>query len=150
MTNVRSHSLQSAFTLVELLVAIAVLSIILVVAAKILSTTSTLTTVNNKHMDANDQARMVFDRMADDFARMVRRRDVDYIFWKAGVSASGIPAQTSTKAANDAMYLYTEGASYFDTSTFNSIPSGATNSSEKNDISLVGYRVNNNGGTVPA
>ena len=142
MSNVRSHSLQSGFTLVEILVAIPVLAIILVVAANILSTASTLTTVTNKHMDANGQARMVFDRMADDFARMVRRRDVDYIFWKAG---------TNTTAANDAMYFYTEGASYFDTSTFNSIPSpGATNSSEKNDVSLVGYRVNNNGGTVPA
>ncbi len=57
----------AGFTLVELMVAIAVLAIIVVAASKILGTTAILTTVNNKHMDANDQARMVFDCMADDF-----------------------------------------------------------------------------------
>jgi len=140
MTNARPHSLQAGFTLVELMVSIAVLAIILVAAAQILSTTGKLTAVNNKHMDANDQARVVFDRMADDFARMVRRKDVDYLFWKN---------TATTGTLNDAMYFYTEGASYFDTSTFN-VPSGATYNSEKNSVSLVGYRVNNNGGTYPS
>jgi len=133
MSRSQSHSLRAGFTLVELMVAIAVLSIILVATGQILSTTATLTTVNNKHMDANDQSRMVFDRMADDFARMVRRKDVDYIFWKAG--------------GNDVMYFYTEGASYFDSTTF-SLASGYTAATggymaEKNPVSLVGYRVNN-------
>ena len=94
MTNVRPHSLQAGFTLVELTVAIAVLAIILVAASQIVSTAGKLTTVNNKHMDANDQARMVFDRMADDFARIVRRKDVDYIFWKGGTTYTPNPYLT--------------------------------------------------------
>ena len=148
MNVVRPHFCRAGFTLVELLVAIAVLAIILVAAAKILSTTATLTTVNNKRMDANDQARMVFDCMADDFARMVRRRDVDYLFWKNSPS--------TTTGTNDAMYFFTEGASYFDSAT--SFGTGYTTAGysspnvelEKNSVSLVGYRVNNNGGTFPA
>ncbi len=116
--------------MVELMVAIAVLAIILVIAAKMLSNAASLFTANNKHMDANDQARAVFDRMADDFDRIVKRKDVDYIFWK--------------NAGNDAMYFYTEGDSYFDSSTFNTVPSGVNYSeAEKNEPSLVGYRVNN-------
>jgi prepilin-type N-terminal cleavage/methylation domain-containing protein len=129
MIRSRSHSFRAGFTLVEMLVAIAVLAIILVTASKILSTTATLTTSSNKHMDANDQARAVFDRMADDFARIVRRNDVDYIFWKT--------------SGNDAMYFYTEGASYFDSSTYTVPNANATIGSEKNPVSLVGYRVNN-------
>jgi len=129
MTRTRFHPLHAGFTLVELLVAIAVLAVIVLATAQILGTTASLTTANNKHMDANDQARMVFDRMADDFARMTKRKDVDYVFWK--------------NAGNDAMYFYTEGASYFDTTTFNTMPAGATTESEKSGVSLVGYRVNN-------
>jgi prepilin-type N-terminal cleavage/methylation domain-containing protein len=140
MIKSQRHFLEAGFTLVELLVAIAVLAIIVVAAAQILGTTSTLTTVNNKHMDANDQARAVFDRMADDFARMVRRKDVDFIFWKAAVNGTG------DTGGNDAMFFYTEGSSYFDTTTFNAsgggIPAGASNNSEKSAPSLVGYRVN--------
>ena len=108
MIKARLDPFRAGFTLVELLVAIAVLAIILVVAAKILSTAAALTTVNNKHIDANDQARVVFDRMADDFARIVRRKDVDYIFWK----------NPPWQPANDAMYFYTEGDSYFDSHDF--------------------------------
>jgi len=138
MIKTRLHSFRAGFTLVEVLVAIAVLAIIILVAAKMTSTASSVATVSNKHIDANDQARMVFDRMADDFALIIRRRDADYLFWKNAAGGSTGP--------NDVMYFYTEGASYFDSTTFNApagIPSGATNNSEKNAISLVGYRVNN-------
>ncbi len=123
--------------MVELMVAIAVLAIILVAAGQILATTASLTTTNNKHLDANDQARMVFDCMADDFARMVRRRDVDYLFWKNTPS--------TTTGTNDTMYFYTEGASYFDLNTFTLVSGYAYQELEKNSVSLVGYRVNNTG-----
>jgi hypothetical protein len=124
----------------ELLVTIGVLSIVLASASQILTTAAALTTFNNKRMDANDQARMVFDRMANDFARMIRRSDVDYIFWKP---ANATP---TTTGINDTMFFFTEGASYFDSTTFGApkgIPPGSTSSSEKNSFSLVGYRVNN-------
>ena len=131
----RSNRFQAGFTLVELLASIAVLAVIVVVTSEILGTAAQLTTVNNKRMDANDQARMVFDRMANDFARMVRRRDVDYLFWKNSPS--------TVKGTNDAMYFFTEGASYFDSSAYPTIPAGASTGTEKNSVSLVGYRVNN-------
>ena len=104
MKRARLHASHSGFTLLELMVSIAVLAIIVVVVAQMLGMAGFLTTNNDKHMDANDQSRMVFDRMANDFARMVRRKDVDYIFWK--------------NTGNDAMYFYTEGDSYFDATTF--------------------------------
>jgi len=139
-TTTPSGARSAGFTLTELMVALAVLAIIIIVMAKITSTTAMITTVTNKHNDANDQARAVFDRMADDFSRMVRRRDVDYLFWKNSSSSQGV--------VNDVMYFYTEGASYFDTTTFNGgIPSGSTDNSEKDSVSLVGYRINATSGS---
>jgi prepilin-type N-terminal cleavage/methylation domain-containing protein len=139
MIKPRSHFLLAGFTLAELLVTVTVLSIIVVTTSQILAAAAALTTVHDKHMDANDQARTVFDRMANDFARMIKRPDVDYIFWKPA------NASPTTKGINDTMYFFTEGASYFDNSTFvaQGIPPGATSTSEQNAFSVVGYRVNN-------
>ena len=139
----RPPKFQTGFTLIELLVAIAILAIIVVAIGQIIQMASVLTTVNDKHIDANSQARSVFDRMADDFARMIKRNDVDYVFCKA----SG----TGGKGASDTMYFFTQGASYFDSTTFSQLssgytanPAGSTESpAEKNPVSLVGYRVNN-------
>jgi prepilin-type N-terminal cleavage/methylation domain-containing protein len=132
----RSPIIRAGFTLVELLVAIAVLAIIVVVVAQMVGTASTVTTVSNKHIDANSQARTVFDRMADDFARMIKRNDVDCIFCKAN--------GTGGKGLNDTMFFFSEGASYFNNTTFSPLSSGySAPSPEKNSISLVGYRVNN-------
>jgi prepilin-type N-terminal cleavage/methylation domain-containing protein len=136
-----SYSQSRGFTLVELIVAIAVLSIIVIAAGYIVATASLVTAVNAMKINANTQARMVFDRMANDFSRMVKRNDADVIFWKAsgGVDSTGNPL-----GANDAMYFYTEGASYFDSSTFSTVAGYTTPTPQKNTISLVGYRVNNN------
>jgi prepilin-type N-terminal cleavage/methylation domain-containing protein len=142
----RTRYLSTGFTLVELLVAMAVLAIIVVAASQILSLAAKLTTINNKHMDANDQARMVFDRMANDFARITRRPDADFIFYKNVPTAS-----PPTTGINDVMYFYTEGASYFDSSTFGSPPSAYPSTGpEKNAISLVGYRINDFAGYASA
>jgi hypothetical protein len=54
------------------------------------------------------------------------------------------------------MFFYTEGASYFDSSAYTTVATGYSTSTPpgpapaKNSVSLVGYRVNNNGGTVPS
>jgi prepilin-type N-terminal cleavage/methylation domain-containing protein len=128
--------IRGGFTLVELMVAIAILAIIVVAVAQIVGTASKLTTVTTKHIDANSQARTVFDRMANDFARMVKRNDVDYIFFKAnGAGGAGL---------NDTMFFFSEGASYFDNATFPTKLTGySTTTPEKNRVSLVGYRINN-------
>ena len=130
---------RAGFTLLEVMVAIAILGIIVVAIAQIVGTASSLTTLDDKHIDADGQARTVFDRMANDFARMVKRNDVDYIFFKA--STAGV---TGT---NDTMFFFSEGASYFDSATFTKTPVGYLASAPtptKNAVSLVGYRVNDN------
>lgn len=123
--------IRSGFTLIEILVAVAVLALLIAIIGQIVSTASKVTTISNKHIDANTQARTVFDRMATDFSRMVKRNDVDYIFFKANATTTG---------PNDTMYFFSEGASYYNTSLFTS--------NLKNSVSVVGYRINNgNGGS---
>ena len=117
MSNPRSPSCRSGFTLVELLAAMAILAVMVAALGTIMGTASNVTTSNDSHIDADGRARTVFDRMANDFAQMVKRSDVDFIFCKA--------------PGNDTIFFYTEGASYYD---------GAT-PDNKNRVSLVGYRV---------
>jgi prepilin-type N-terminal cleavage/methylation domain-containing protein len=119
----RPYPRRSGFTLAELLVAMAILTIIVAALGTIMGTASNLTTTNDNHIDADGRARTVFDRMANDFAQMVKRSDIDFIFFKA-------------PGGNDTMFFYTEGASYYD---------GASpdTSDFKNAVSLVGYRVDN-------
>ena len=56
----------SAFTLIEMLVACAVLSIVVVLVAQMVSSATSVTGASRKRVDADDQARMVFDRMEGD------------------------------------------------------------------------------------
>ena len=46
--------------------------------AQLLKSAVTITTLGHKQMDADSQARQLLDRMAIDFAQMVKRSDVDY------------------------------------------------------------------------
>jgi prepilin-type N-terminal cleavage/methylation domain-containing protein len=129
---------RAGFTLVELVVSIAILAIMSLVISQMLSSTAQITVVNTKRADANSQARMVFDRMETDFARMVKRSDVDYIFYKA--------VGSGTNGANDTMFFYSEAASYFPSLTtfFTAAPYKTTPYAYKDSVSLVGYRINNN------
>jgi prepilin-type N-terminal cleavage/methylation domain-containing protein len=110
---------KSAFTLVELLVSMAVLVMLVVLVARLMSSATLITTQSGKRMDSDTQIRVIFDRMASDFSGLVKRQDADYIFAK--------------QAGNDTMYFFTEGSAYFDSS----VGDGA-----KSSASLVGYRVN--------
>src|SRR5438045_5788836 len=66
------------FTLAELLVSVFVLGIILLMVAQLMTSAAAITRTGNKHIDTDTQARVVFDRMALDFAQMVKRTDIDY------------------------------------------------------------------------
>ncbi len=111
----RKHA-ASGFTLIEILVAIAVTALLVVMAAQLTSSTTSTTTNSRKHLDANSQARQIFDRMEHDFSRMLKRNDVDCVF--------------NIQAGNDSCYFYSEVPGYF------------TGTSNQSPISLVGYRVN--------
>jgi len=110
------------FTIVELLVSIAVLTIIVAFVAQLMNSATLTSTGSRKHMDADASARLIFDRMADDFAGMVKRPDVNYIFYKNG--------NGRTTGSNDAMFFYSEAPAY---------SSGTTNLSS---AALLGYRIN--------
>lgn len=109
-----------AFTLVEMLVSIAVLTLFLLVVAQLLNSAATISTLDNKRMDADNQGRLVLDRMAVDLNQMVQRSDVDY-YLKSG---------TASQAGNDQIAFYSQVSGYY--------PSSGAQS----PVSLVTYRVN--------
>src|SRR5438270_7790870 len=71
------------------MVSIAVLTLLVLLATRILNSASTVTTAGNKRMDADSQARPVLDRMAADFAQMVKRPDVDYYLKNDAITQPG-------------------------------------------------------------
>src|SRR5437016_10155495 len=72
----RGHS--RGFTLAELLVSVFVVTIIILMVTQLMTSATAITRTGTKHVDTDTQARVVFDRMALDFAQMLKRTDVDY------------------------------------------------------------------------
>src|SRR2546426_907484 len=66
------------FTLVELLVSFGVLVLLVFFVTSLVNSAATITTLGHKQMDADSQARQFLDRMAIDFAKMVKRNDLDF------------------------------------------------------------------------
>jgi type II secretory pathway pseudopilin PulG len=122
----------SAFTLVELLVSSIVLVILVLTVVGMVNAVSQGTSANRRHLEADADARRVFDRMGNDFARMLKRPDADSIF--ASLPDSGPDSTTGT---NDKMFFYSEAPAYFDTSDANATP----DPSSEGTAGLVGYRV---------
>ena len=114
----RRH-LSSAFTLIELVLAVGVLAMLVILISYLMSGATLAINQSGKRMDSDSQVRIVFDRMANDLSAIVRRQDVDYIFAKQN--------------GNDTMYFFSEAAKYFDTSV---------SDSAKSSLALVGYRIN--------
>jgi type II secretory pathway pseudopilin PulG len=137
----------AAFTLVELLASIAVLLILIALIFQILNLTTKVSLSGNKRMDADTQARSVFDRMAVDFGRMVIRKDVDYYIKQA--TASSIPANgtanadnskpANPEAGNDQIAFYSQVPGYY---------SASSTTSDEGQLSLVAYRINANPGSA--
>jgi prepilin-type N-terminal cleavage/methylation domain-containing protein len=107
-----------AFTLVEMLVSITVLTLIVLLISRLFSSASALTTSGNKRMDVDGQARPLLDRIAMDFAQMVKRSDVDYY----------VKSSSNAQAGNDQIAFYSVVPGY-----------GTTSASP---VSLVAYRIN--------
>ena len=110
----------------ELLVAVTVLVLLIVMVAQLTDSATSVTSNSRKHMDADSQARVVFDRMANDFARIVNRKDVDYLFFKQNGSGSG---------ANDKLFFFSEAPAYYD---------DTVSGGKKSSVALVGYRIHLN------
>ena len=109
----------AAFTMVELLVSMAILVLLIVAVSQMVNSTSAVISLNRTHMDADNQARLVFDRLAADLGKIVNRTDIDYFFAK--------------ESGNDRMFFYSEAPAFF---------SGTNASTDADSVGLIGYRVN--------
>lgn len=119
---------KSGFTIAELLVSVAVLVLLILIVSTIVKSASTVTTSANKRMDADSQARLVLDRMAVDFAQMVKRSDVDFF----GKNTTAPNSAGGAMPGNDQIGFFSAVSGYYP-------PSGSQSS-----LSLVAYRVNAN------
>jgi hypothetical protein len=112
----------AGFTLAELLVSMAVLVLLVFLATQLINSATAVAILGNKRMDADSEARQVLDRMATDFAQMVKRTDVDYY----------------AKLANGQQFQNDQIAFY------SAVPGYNPSSASAGPISLVTYRVNSN------
>lgn len=109
-----------AFTIVELLVSIAVLVVLVLLVSQLFSSAASITTFGNKRMTAEAQLRPLFDRMAVDFSQMIKRPDIDYY----------LKSPSNLQTGNDQLAFYSTVSGYYPAS------------GSQSPISLVGYRIN--------
>ncbi len=110
-----------SFTLVELLTAIAVLSILLLFCLSMIGSVSYVADTSERKGDIDTEARQVLDRIGLDIAGMLIRPDVDQFYYLDPTTGS------------DKMFFYSHVTGYF-----NSDMDASTN----NAVTLVGYRIN--------
>lgn len=111
----------SGFTLLEILVSVAVLALLIALIAQMTSGQMNTTSLSNKRLDADSQARVVFDRMAGDFAGMLNRPDADFYLLK--------------DSGSDSLYFFSDAPAF---------SSGAP--ADRNPVSLIGYRLTSTNG----
>jgi competence protein ComGC len=125
---------ERAFTLAELLVSVFVLLIIIFMVAQLMTSATAITRTGHKQIDTDTQARVVFDRMALDFAQMIKRTDVDYyVKQRSGYNGHGNGHGWGRGRNGD---LGSDQIAFF-----GQVP-GYYPSSYGSPISLVAYRVN--------
>jgi len=101
-----------------MLVAISVLALLVLLVTQLVNNAASITTLGNQRIDADSQARPLFERMALDFAHLVKRSDVSYYLKTAATSMAG----------NDLLGFYSAVQGYYPTT-----PS---------PISVIAFRVN--------
>jgi len=106
----------AGFTIVELLAATAVLTVLILIVSQMVSSTSRTVGHDERRLEADANARMVFDRMQMDFDGMPKRGDLDVSFRKKGGS--------------DSFFFYSQAPG-----------SSAATAANRNTLSLVGYAV---------
>src|SRR6266511_1825528 len=134
------------FTLAELLVSMAVLIIITLMLTQLMTSATAITRSAHKHIDTDTQARVVFDRMALDFAQMLKRTDVDYyVKQRSGYNGHGNGhgwgRGKNADLGSDQIAFFSQIPGYY--------PSGFASGTES-PISLVAYRVTESNSTDPA
>ena len=107
-----------------MLVATAVFVFLIVIVAQMVDKASRITASSHKRLDADSQARLIFDRMAIDIGKMVKTEDTDSVFAKLD-------------GGNDAMFFFSEA------------PAFSTDSKTKSTSALIGYRITFNNKFLP-
>ena len=120
------------FTLVELMVTTAILALLVLFVTSLFNSAATITTLGNQRMDADAQGRQLLDRMAIDFAQMVKRDDLDF-FAKGTVAPNSVGG---TMNGNDQIAFYS------------AVPGFYPAAGSQSPISLIGYRINAVAGTT--
>lgn len=112
-----------AFTLVEVLVSMSILALLAMLIMQLINGAAQTATNAEKRIGSEAQARLIFERMATDFAGLASRPDVNFLF--------------SKHSGNDEFYFFAEASGYFAPGTVSANPRMGS------PYSLVGYRLNN-------
>jgi hypothetical protein len=133
----------AAFTLTELLVSMFVLVIIVFMLAQLMTNARSVIRPGSKHINTDTQARVTLDRIALDFAQMLKRTDVDY-YLKGPINYNGHNGhgwgrriQTGQQGSDQIAF-------------FTQVPGYDASSGAQSPVSLVAYRVNQITTTNPA
>jgi prepilin-type N-terminal cleavage/methylation domain-containing protein len=110
------------FTLTEILLSTAILGLIVVLLARSVNSVNLITTSATKRIETEAQVRPIFDRMAIDYAQMVKRADVD--FFGKGTASGGL------MAGNDRIAF------------FSTVPGDYPSTGSSSPFSLVSYKIN--------
>src|SRR6266516_7610134 len=129
---------RGGFTIAELLVSVFVVTIIILMVSQLMTSATAITRTGSKHIDTDTQARVVLDRMALDFAQMLKRTDVDYYLkqrtnYSGHGNGHGWGRQRTTDLGSDQIAFFSHVPGY-----------NSTGLSFQSPISLVAYRVNQN------
>ena len=111
-----------AFTLAELLVSVAILTLLTLIVSRMVNSAAMITTLGNRRMDTESQVRSVLARISLDFVQMLKRPDVDY-YGKGTLDP---------ETGNDRIAFFCNAPGYY--------PSTGSQS----PFSLVSYRINSN------
>ena len=118
----------AAFTLAELVLSMGVLVLLVLLTTQLLNSAATIMTLGHRQMNADSEARELFDRMAIDFAQMVKRSDV-YYYLKSSTTASDCTLCTRQRG-NDQIAFYSTVPGW----------SGLTGA-QQSPVSIIGYRI---------
>jgi competence protein ComGC len=134
------------FTLAELLVSVFVVTLIIFMVGQLMTSATAITRTGSKHIDTDTQARVVFDRLALDFAQMLKRTDVDYYIkqragYKGHGNGHGWGHGKNGDLGSDQIAFFSQVPGYY--------PDGYV-SGKQSPISLIAYRVNESNSSNPA
>src|SRR5947207_11003583 len=129
-----NHKKPAAFTLLEMIVSIAVLLLLVALFGQVINRATAITRIDSRHVDTDTQARAVLDRISADIGRMLKRTDVDYYVKQpqgynghGNGHAYGHKVQTGQQGS-DQIAFFTQTQGYY--------PSGFT-TAQQGPISLI-------------